>query len=229
MLREFVPGLLWTSEMPFGRFGFDVGARTTVIRLADGDLVIHSPIALTPELRAAVDRVGPVRHLIAPSSMHYQHLAEWADAYPEARIYAVPGLMEKARALGDAEALSETPPAAWTAEMEQTLVRGSAIYDEAVFCHHPSRTLIVTDLCFNIPETSNASTRLWAKALGVLGGLSSSRSFPVTIRDRNAARATIERILEWEFERVILSHGEPEERNGKAEFRRAYSWLLRPR
>jgi hypothetical protein len=227
MLREFVPELVWTAEMPFGRLGFDVGARMTAIRLADGDVVIHSPIELTPDLRAAVGAVGPVRHLIAPSGMHYGHLGEWARAYPEARLYGVPGVMEKARPLGEAEELRDTPPAAWAGEMDQTLVRGSAIYDEAVFCHYPSRTLVLTDLCFNIPESANWSTRLWAQALGVLGGLSSSRSFPVTLKDRPAARKTIETILSWEFDNVLITHGQPVKGGGKEQFRRAYAWLLR--
>ena len=228
MLRTIVPDLVWTSQMSYGRFGFDVGAWMTVLRLENGDLVVHSPVALKPELRAAVEQLGPVSHVIAPSGMHYEHLAEWAEAYPAAARYGVPALPEKIRAAaGDVQTLTETPPPAWAGQLEQTLVRGSKLYDEAVFCHHASRTLVLTDLCFNVPESSSASTRLWAKALGVLGGLSSSRLFPLAIRDRAAARASIERILTWEFDRVTVSHGEPVLEHGKQEFRRAYAWLLR--
>lgn len=227
MLREFVPGQVRLAEMPFSRLGFDVGARMTVIPLTDGSLFIHSPIALTPEMKREVDALGPVRHLVAPSGMHSMHLAEWVDAYPDAQPYVAPALRDKVKLTRKPELLSDAVPAAWADVIEQTTVRGSSLYDEVDFFHRPSRTLILTDLCFNIPENSSWSTRAWAAGLGVLGHLSSSRSFIITMRDRPAARGTIERILEWDFDGVIISHGEPVPRDGKASFRRAFSWLLR--
>lgn len=229
MLREFVPGQVWFAEVPFQRLGFNVGARMTVLALPDGSLFVHSPIGLTEELRRDVDALGPVRHLVAPSGMHYLHLAEWVEAYPEAQPYLAPALRDKVKLPRKPEILTATAPAAWSEVMEQVPVLGNSLYDEVDFFHRPSRSLILTDLCFNIPESSKGTTRMWAAALGILGGLSSSRSFIVTIRDRPAARATIERILEWDFDRVIISHGDPVAQDGKAEFRRAYSWLLRER
>lgn len=227
MLREFVPGQVWIAEMPFRRLGFEVGARMTVLPLPDGSLFVHSPIALTAELREAVDALGPVRHLVAPSGMHFQHAPEWADAYPEAQVYLAPALRGKVKLPRQSELLTTSAPGAWRDVMEQVPVLGSSLYDEVDFYHHPSRTLILTDLCFNMPEKSTGTTRVWAAALGILGRLSSSRSFVLTLKDRPAARRTIEQILAWDFERVLLAHGDPVLENGKEQFRRAYSWLLR--
>lgn len=227
MLREFAPGQVWLAEMPFGRLGFHVGARMTVVRLPSGELWVHSPIALTPELRQAVAPLGEVAHLVVPSKMHVAHLAEWADAFPQARVYAVAGARDSLRRNPRPELLADAPDAAWAGIIAQSLIRGSAVYDEVDFVHQPSGTLILTDLCFHVPEESGASTRLWAKALGVLGHLSSSRSFILTMKDRAAARASIEHILEWDFDRIVISHGEVTERDGKRQFRQAFAWLLR--
>src|SRR5690242_14804067 len=67
ILREPAPGQLWIAEMPAAKFGFEFGARMTVVRLPGGGLFLHSPIALTPELRRELDALGPVRCVIAPS------------------------------------------------------------------------------------------------------------------------------------------------------------------
>lgn len=227
MLRELAPGEVWTAEMPFARLGFHVGARMTVVRLPSGELFVHSPIELTPALREAVEAHGTVVHLIAPSRMHVGHVAEWAEAFPQARIHAVEGAAKALSSLRQVELLGDTPPAAWAGVLEQVLFRGSSLYDEIDFVHLPSRTLILTDLCFHIPEESRGTTRLWAKALDILGHLSASRSFVLTMRDRAAARASIERILSWDFERVVIAHGKITERDGKAQFRQAFAWLLR--
>lgn len=227
MLREFAPGEVWLAEMPFGRLGFHVGARMTIVRLPSGELWVHSPIALTPELRQAVEPLGRVRSLIVPSKMHTAHLAEWADAYPQATVHAVAGARDTLGRTPRPELLGDAPHASWGDVIDQSILRGSAIYDEADFLHRSSRTLILTDLCFHVPEDSGASTRLWANALGVLGRLSSSRSFVLTMKDRAAARASIERILEWDFDRVVISHGQVTERDGKRQFHQAFAWLLR--
>ena len=92
---------------------------------------------------------------------------------------------------------------------------------------HPlSRTLLLTDLCFNIPTDRSWATRLTARILGVLGRLSTSRSFRLFLRDRDAARRSVARILAWDFDRVIISHGSMVKTDGKAAFRQAFGWLL---
>jgi hypothetical protein len=101
------------------------------------------------------------------------------------------------------------------------------LYDETDFFHPATRTLVLTDLCFNIPPNRGWSTRLWARALGVLGRLSVSRSFGWTIRDRAAASASLQRMLEWDFDRVLLTHGDLVESAGRAAFERAVAPFAR--
>ena len=62
------------------------------IRLADGTLLVWSPIALSQWLREALAALGPVGHLISPNALHHIFLAEWKSAYPAARLYAANGL-----------------------------------------------------------------------------------------------------------------------------------------
>ena len=54
MLRELAPNL-WITERPQRFLGFEMGTRMTVIRLRSGDLFLHSPVRLDPELRKQLD------------------------------------------------------------------------------------------------------------------------------------------------------------------------------
>jgi len=42
-------------------------------------------------------------------------------------------------------------------------------------------------------------------------------------KDRRAAKQSLERILEWDFDRIILSHGENIESDAKAVLRKAWA------
>ncbi|WP_366930207.1 DUF4336 domain-containing protein [uncultured Sphingomonas sp.] len=59
---------LWIVDGPaVSVAGFVYPTRMAVIRLSDGALLIWSPTALSDELQAAVDDLGSVRHLVAPT------------------------------------------------------------------------------------------------------------------------------------------------------------------
>ena len=225
-LQLIEPDQLWTAEMPLRLLGSDIGARMTVVRLPDGSLWVHSPIALTETLKRDLDALGPVRHLVSPSSWHYQHVAEFARAYPAAKIYASPASVKRLKAVGAVHPLSDEAEPGWNRALEQALFRGSRLYDEIDFYHAATRTLVLTDLCFHIPASSSWSTRLALGPLGIVGRFSPSASFHWTIRDRAAVVASLQRILAWDFDRIILAHGEIVEREGRAAFRKAFGWLL---
>ncbi len=62
--------------------------------------------------------------------------------------------------------------------------------------------------------------------MGILGHFGPSRLFKISINDRQAARACVEQILSWDFDRIFLAHGQIIHSGGKDEFRRAFDWLL---
>jgi hypothetical protein len=235
-MRTLVPGQLWIADMPARRFGFEYGARMTVLRLPNGTLWIHSPVALTPDLRRDLDDLGPVAVILAPSRFHRLHVAEFAAAYPEAEVHAVPAAAEKlgkapGKAPGKAKVkvsslLGDDPARAWADVLEQSQIRGSSLYDEVDFYHGASRTLILTDLCFNIPVTAPLATRVTAGALGILGRLSVSTTLRFSTRDRAAVRHSLERVLAWDFDRLILSHGDIVETDARPALERALQPFL---
>ncbi|MFL5348211.1 MAG: DUF4336 domain-containing protein [Hyalangium sp.] len=96
---------------------------------------------------------------------------------------------------------------------------------EVVFFHRASRTLVLTDSAHNVGPDAAPLTRFVFKVFGGYGRLSAWVVDRLINRDRAAARRTVDTILQWDIQRVILAHGHIVERDGAQAFREAYSWL----
>jgi hypothetical protein len=226
MLEQLAEGL-WVDTRPFRAGPFlEIGTRMTVVRLADGTLFLHSLVEIDAETRAALDALGPVRHLVAGNKLHHLYLAQAAQAFPEAAVWGAPGLPQKCRGVRFAGELGDEAPPAWRADLDQLAVRGIPRMNEVVFLHRASRTLVVTDLCFNVRHSDSVATRLFMRANGAWGRFGPSRLLRSLVRDRPALRASLERILAWDFDRVVVTHGEVLERGGPDALRAGFAWLL---
>ena len=225
MLREIDTGI-WTIEAPQRFLGAEVGTRMTVIRLAEGSLFVHSPVHLDDEIRTALDRIGPVRHVVAPNRFHHLYAAEYPRNYPEAKLYGASGLETKRRDLHFDEILCDEASAAWRGQIEQLVFRGFSPLNETVFFHRPSRTVLFTDLLFNVTHTDSAWTRLVLTLDGGFGGPAVARTFRLLMRTRKrTVMDSMARILKWDFDRMTLAHGDIIESGAKTVVQGAYSFL----
>ncbi|WP_304188266.1 DUF4336 domain-containing protein [Phenylobacterium aquaticum] len=227
MLKPFGEDI-WTADGPItGVAGFHYPTRMAVIRLQDGSLFLWSPTALTQDLRAAVDALGEVQHLVAPNSLHHLSLADWKTAYPAARLHAPPGLRAKRPDLVFDADLTDTPPPEWAGQIDQVLVRGNLITTEVVFFHRPSGTAIFTDL---IQHFSPGWFTGWRAIIARLDRMTAAQpetpnKFRNSFVDRRAARTALRRILAWPTRRVLMAHAPPVETDGQAFIARTFRWL----
>lgn len=217
---------LWIAEAPLRFYGIEFGTRMTVVRLGDGSLLLHSPIALSPALRARIDRLGRVAHVVAPNKLHHLFASQALAAYPEARLHLPPGLAAKRPDLSTGEPLGDTAPPAWADTLEQLVVRGSRLMEEVVFLDRRSRTLLVADLCEHFGPESPPLTRLVARVACMYGRPRMPPDWQLSFRDRAARRASFERLLAWDFDRVILAHGALLPSGAHALLEREYRWAL---
>ncbi|MEO6025486.1 MAG: hypothetical protein ABIR79_01280, partial [Candidatus Binatia bacterium] len=98
---------------------------------------------------------------------------------------------------------------------------------EIVFLHRPTATLILTDLAMNVTTIEPAWQRWAWRATGILPRFGPSRSARLTfLSDRAAARPHLDRLLRWEFTRIVVAHGDPIERDGKRLFADAFHDFL---
>lgn len=217
---------LWVVDRPQRFYGLAVGTRMTVIRLAGGSLLLHSAIALDADLRRELDALGPVRFVVAPNRVHHLYAGDVAKAYPEARLWIGPGLERKRPDLVFVAVLGDEVPAEWRGQVDQVFFAGRPYENEVTFFHRASRTLILCDLAFNFGPSAPLTTRIWMRLMLSYGRFGPSKLDPLLIRDRAAARASLQRILAWDFDRVVVAHGDVLETGGHALLRQGYAWLL---
>jgi hypothetical protein len=229
LLHEFAPEV-WVAEGPPAPFhlGFAYPTRMAAIRLSDGSLFVWSPVALSAALKREVDVLGPPTCLVSPNKLHNLFLGEWKAAYPQARLYASPGLRQRRKDLAFDDDLGDAPDPRWTKDIDQVVMRGSLAMTEIVFFHHASRTALFADLIQNLPADFYPG---WRGALARFGGITAPHpgapiDWRLSFLDRGAARAAAARILAWPIERVIIAHGDPARANGAAFVRGAFAWLL---
>ena len=207
--------------------GVKSGRRMTVVRLPGGDLWIHSPAPLDPEVRARLDELGAVRFVVAPSAVHgHLSMGEYRDAYPDAELFAGPGLAGRRRDLVFDGLLGSTADPRWEETLAQAAFLGNRMIEEVVFAHRPSRSLIIGDLIWNMGADAPLSSRIWAHAAarGKPGpGLPIGVRAPLT--NKRAARRSIESILALDFDRIVVGHGEIIESGGREVLRAAYDFL----
>ena len=104
-------------------------------------------------------------------------------------------------------------------------LRDGSLLNETVLFHRDSGSLIAADLIENFPSCDHAPTRWYLKINGALGQPTWPRAMRALYWRRDLARASIERILAWPVERVILAHGEIIEGNARDALRQGLAWL----
>jgi hypothetical protein len=218
---------LWAAEASLRvPFGFEAGRRMTVLQLSSGGLLLHSPTPLDDRLRAAVDCLGEVRFVVAPSKYHGNlSLQQYQDAYPAAQFYGGPGLARRRRAVRFAGELGDGAGRGWAEDVDQALIHGQ-IFHEVVFLHAATRTLVVGDCCVGAGPQYSAAFRRWGGVHRPERACGCPVPFRFAVRDRSAMRRSLTRILSWDFDRIVVGHGEVVEAGGRAALHNAYAWLL---
>lgn len=198
-------------------FGLEVSARMTVLSLAGG-LLIHSPVDIPPEV---VEELGTPRWVLAPNLFHHLYVGPWIDAGLEA--WAAPGLPDKRRDLSF-DGIVEDHNHPFGDEVDILPLQCFPFSNEVLVLHKPSRTLIATDLVFNIPTTAPWLTRAVFRCMGGYPGCRTSIVERVGMK-RRVARVEIATVAQWDFDRLIMAHGQIIESQGKQALLEAFSWL----
>ncbi|MCR9095580.1 MAG: DUF4336 domain-containing protein [bacterium] len=219
MLEALGEGI-WTADAPLSLAGARFGTRMTVVQLGDGGVVLISPIPIDDAAAAEIEAIGPVRAIVAPNAFHHFYFVAAAKRFPEAACFVAPGTEPKLK--GDVPPLTvlggETE-SLWTDALRQVALEGTPATNEIVFFHAASRTLIVTDLCFHFEPAPGGWTGIFLWLAGARGGLKVSRLMRSMMKDRVAVRASIGKMLEYDFDDLVVAHGSVVRGAAKEKFR----------
>lgn len=215
---------LWSAEQQLSLgMGIQLPVRSHVVRLPDGGLLLFSPLPRLTELKQELDALGPVRAMIAQSSLHHLGLAPARAAWPDAQLYGPADLLVKRKDLPFEAALGSNPAPLWAGVLDQHVVEGAPRLGEVAFFHRPTRTLLLCDLVFNVPRPPHAWSRFVLSLTRSWGHFGFSRLIRSTFKDRAALRKSLDAILAWQPQRVAVAHGEPVERDATGRLTAAFA------
>lgn len=229
-LKPVADGVWVVDSGPLRPLGVPVPLRMTVLRLGNGDLLLHSPTRHTAELARGLEAIGPVRHLIAPNGAHWMYVREWQDAYPDAITWAAPGLRDRAQVRRSGirfdHDLGDQAPDAWAREIGQGVVPAALGFREVYLFHRATRTLVLTDLIENLdPARVAPYAGLLMRLAGGADG-KPARHLRAVLRLGGAeSAAAVRKLVELAPERVVFSHGRWFEERGAERLARAFRRL----
>ncbi len=215
---------VFTVARPLSFLGVEMGTRMTVLKLGDGRLLVHSPVALDDALREEVSALGPVAFVVAPTLFHHLYVGPWREAFPTAALWCCPGLPRKRADVAWTAVLDDDVAAPFGDEIDHVVFGARSVENEAVLFHRPSRTIVSSDLLFDFGSHPSRFTR----AVGaLLGNRTAGTTWleRLTIRDRPRARRELDRMLAWEAERMIIAHGDVVREGATEALARGYGFV----
>jgi hypothetical protein len=216
---------IWLDTAPVRILGMRLTSTMTVIRLADASLLLYSPLQLTLERRAEVEKLGVVAHLYAPNLYHHLWIGEWAAAFPTARLHAPVGLAKKRPDLRIDRTHGTEPEPAFAGIVDELHIDGFRLA-ESVLVVGPAHTVVVADLVHNIGRPQHAWTKLYTRMMGFHDRVALSRMIRwAAFFDHAATRRSLDELLARPFDRLIVGHGTPLATGGKQALASAFTWL----
>lgn len=223
-LGELVRDQIWLAAYPVSLGGARFEARMTIARRTDGALIVHSPGPVDEAMRARIEQIGRVAAIIAPGDFHHLHVASCQRAFPEAETWICPGVERKQPALRYDGLLGDSAPPCLAADFTLAGVFGR-LMGEVAMLHRPSRTLLLVDLIENFGDKTpgiNWTLKAYWTLFRMWNVPGLAPEYRFGWRDRAAARAALENIVSWDFERIVIAHGNLIERDAKAVAQRAW-------
>jgi hypothetical protein len=211
---------LWLMRYPLSMLGAQMGRNVTLIRLRSGKIVVHSSAPFTRQDVATIHKLGDPAWLVEAMLRHDTFSSQGRSAFPDAVYLAPAGFASQARV---STLPLFPPPEEWAEELDVVRVLGAPSFDEHVFFHRPSHTLIVADLIFNFGADEPLWTELMLKIAAVGGehtpGM--TRLFKSAIENEEAFRSSMAAILAWDFNRIIVGHGDMIANSGREKLKMA--------
>ena len=224
VVEELAEGWLGFVGQVLPGLGARIDTRSVAVKLEDGSVLLWSPLDFGDQEAERIEALGEVRRLVSPNLYHHLFFGHAQQRWPRAVAWGPEGLEAKRPDLtldrllgrkagfGEADAQVEGYAGAaedeWPPEFVALPIEGMPSFREWVLLHRPSRTLLVADLVFHRPRAHNTFTRMFFRLAGTYERFAQSRLFLSFVRDKDAYRRSIEAVLDQDFDRLVMAHGD---------------------
>ena len=190
----------------------DIPRRMTVVRLADGRLVVFSAIALDDDEMSALEAFGRPAFLVVPNEHHRLDAKIWKDRYPDIAVVAPEGARDKVaeQLTVDTSAPTFNDPAVMFVTVPGTEGHEAAL----VVRGEAGTTLVLNDIVANVGHEGGFGG--WLLRVMGFSGDTPQMPVPVKIRLVKNKEALRAQLANWAADpsliRILVSHGAPIER-----------------
>ena len=193
--------------------------RGVVVRTSNAGILI-SPLPKITSFKNKIDDFATVTDILAPNLFHHLGIRPACVLFPTAQLWGTQGIAKKRKNLDWPNILGES---FWPYEDEIALffIEGTPNFNECVFLHRKTKTLIVQDLCFNLQKQHTWGARILFGLFGTYNRFAISRLLKFLMADKAAFRQSVQNLLNQDFENIIMAHGEIVLGNGKELLRKA--------
>lgn len=201
------------SQLPSGP---KLPLRSTLVTLKSGHRVMFSPIKFSDAQLVQLKQNAP-HALVAPNLFHHLYIKDAAEKLNVSNVFLAPGLEKKRKDIEWPVILSDKT---WTyqEELPMLVMQGMPSLNECVFFHRETKTLIVTDFFFNLSGLPDNFSSLPYKMLGSFNRPAISRLIHLLTRNKKALKSSVAKILEWDFDKLVMAHGKVLESGAKEVF-----------
>ncbi|CAM9286879.1 unnamed protein product [Choristocarpus tenellus] len=221
---------LWLFEQPHEVRPFvRTFVRMAVYKLTEGSVLVYNPISPTEEtLQAVIDEIGqPADHVVIPTNSfeHLVYVSGWTNRFPEATFWGLEGV-ELEGALRREDLTVEARTKEWRRDLDLALLEGSKVFRECFLLHRPTQTVFTMDSFNHITDKNILSpvSRMILQALGTFGRPSCSTK--MFLWDRQRCQSAISRVLGWDFDLVLPTHGTCPIPDAKRVIKEEFSFLF---
>jgi hypothetical protein len=221
-LTAVVDGRIWILDRPVWFSGVRLRARTTVVRLDDGGVLLHTPAPPSEGLVEQLRALGPVRWLVVPNCFHHLGTPAAAARFPEARVVGPASALERNKDLKLHVDIRDATFGEQVPELEALPLLGVPFFDETVLYHRPTQTLLGADIVLCAGENDHWSWKWAARLTGCYGRVRVPPDARRKIPDKTAAARSIEAMLQRPAQRLIVGHADVIEADCRDHLARAW-------
>lgn len=177
--------------------------RSVVAATKNGQVLISPGSKIT---KAQYQGVGQIATIVAPNLLHCAGVPLAVSCFPKAEVWGPEGVRKQKPDMPWQKELNEAP---WPYEDEllPVFIGGMPKVNETVFLHKKSKTLIVTDLCFNMQNVKGIGAWIILNLFGTYKKFGVSKFYVKFVKDQDAFKGSLAALFKHDFENIVLSHG----------------------
>lgn len=205
--------------------GLKLPGRSLVYR-ENGRVILFSPGPFTEEEYKKIHDFGQVVAVVAPNMMHHKWAPVALAKFPQAKLFRPEGLEEKEPALAHRGEAFDRIGFLNFKDMEFQVIGGMPKIQECVFYFKQDKVLYVQDMVFHILKPASFLSGLMLTLAGTKGRLATSKLMNFLVKDEGVFKRDVAKVFDWNFDKVIMAHGEPLLQDGKFRLQEAYRKYL---